>query len=340
MNVMKRTVGALVPRLGRGLLAALTVAGLAGLAAPGHAEDAASFPSKPIEILVQSGAGSASDIFARSLARAAEPLFGQPVVVVDRSGGSGTVQMAALKAARPDGYTLGTNTLSHFTNMLTTLKGSFAPSDFSWIAMLMQDPHVLMVRADSPSQTIQELVEQIKTTAGGEITVGGYGSMGSTASVAMQMFADAAGFKINWVGYKATPEAMTALLGGHVDLAIANPGPVRQFADAGRLRVLTILGDREVDTFPGVPTAEGAGYPFDSGWQQIRGVYGPEGIPADIQNKLADTFIEASKTPEFQEYLQNIGGVPAAWDAEEYQARTKTIVSTAEAGLRSVGAIK
>jgi putative tricarboxylic transport membrane protein len=330
----------LFPRLGRGLLVALTVAGFSGFGTASHAEDAAGFPSKPIEILVQSGAGSASDIFARTLARAAEPLFGQPVMVIDRSGGSGAVQMAALKAAKPDGYTLGTNTLSHFTTMLTTLKGSFSPSDFSWISMHMQDPHVLMVRADDSSGTIQGLVEKIKASGNGEITVGGYGSMGYTASLAMQMFADAAGFKINWVGYKATPEAMTALLGGHVDLAIANPGPVRQFADAGRLRVLTILGDREIDTFPGVPTAEGAGYPFDSSWQQIRGIYGPAGIPRDIQDKLSQTFIKAAQTPEFQEYLKNIGGVSAAWDAEEYQARTKAIVSTAEAGLRSVGAIQ
>ncbi|MCF8482770.1 MAG: tripartite tricarboxylate transporter substrate binding protein [Rhodospirillum sp.] len=316
-------------------IAALTLCVVFG--GPAQAEDAKDFPSKPIEFFVQSGPGSASDIFARSLAKAAEPLFGQPVVVIDKSGGSSAVQMAAVKAAKPDGYTIGVNTISHFTKMLTTLKGSFSKDDYSWIALLQMDPHVIMVRESSPYKSIEDLVAAVKMMPDSQVTVGGYGSMGSTASIAMQMFADVAGIKINWVGYKATPEALSSLLGEHVDVAIANPGVVQQFAEAGRVRVLAILGDKEIDSFPGVPTAEGAGYAFDASWQQMRGVYGPAEIPDDIQKKMGDVFIKAVKDPEFQEYMKNSGLIEATKGPEEYKAFVGKIEAIAEKGLAASG---
>ncbi len=107
-----------------------------------HAQDA-NWPTKPIELVVLNAPGGASDVFARSLAAAAQDVFSQPVVVVNKPGGGGATQMAAIRAAAPDGHTIGVSVMTHFTAMQTNLAGTFAPDDFSWIAMLQEDSYLL-----------------------------------------------------------------------------------------------------------------------------------------------------------------------------------------------------
>jgi putative tricarboxylic transport membrane protein len=294
------------------------------------------WPAKPIELVVHVGPGGATDIFARMLAKAAEPLLGKPVVVVNKTGGTGAVQMSALKSAAPDGYTIGVHTLSHFTAMLTNLKGTFAPKDFSWICLNQFDPHVIMVRQDSPYKTLKDLVDAAKQK-GGEITVGGYGSPGSVSHIGMQMFATAAGLKMSWVAYNSTPDAMSALLGSHVEASIANPGPVLQFAEAGRIRVLGVLGNERIQGFPEAPTLQEAGYNVDGNWQNLRGLYGPAGIPEEIQKKIADAFSKAMETPEFAAYEKDAGLIRKAMGPAEYREFTKTLTGLAESGLKAAG---
>jgi len=117
----------------QGLVAIASTISFVSVVPAAQAKDA--FPSKPITIIAHTGAGSSTDIFARELAKAAEPVFGQPVVVVNRPGGSGATQMALLREAKPDGYTLGVNTASHLTAMRTNLKGVYKWEDFSWITL-------------------------------------------------------------------------------------------------------------------------------------------------------------------------------------------------------------
>ncbi|OJH43313.1 tripartite tricarboxylate transporter substrate binding protein [Paracoccus sp. SM22M-07] len=306
------------------------------MAAPAIAQDAADFPSKPIEFVVQNAPGGASDIFARTLARSAEPILGQPLVVVNRAGGGGAAQMAAVKSAAPDGYTIGVNTLSHFTAMLTNLNGVFAPEDFSWIAMVQQDAHVLFVREDSPYQTFAELVEA-KAAEGTPITAGGYGAVGSIANIATKLVVDAADAQMDWVGYDASTEAITGLLGGHVELAVANPGVVAEFAEAGRVRILGVLAEERSSTFPDVPTFAEQGYDADAGWQQIRGIYGPAGIPLEIRQKLADSLIEAMQSEEFQQYQEQAAITGTDLGPEAYAERVDSLINLARNGLKATG---
>jgi putative tricarboxylic transport membrane protein len=297
------------------------------------------WPEKPIQLVVHVGPGGATDIFARTLAHAAEPILGQPVVVVNRTGGTGAVQMNALKSAAPDGYTIGVHTLSHFTAMLTNLKGTFAPKDFSWICLNQFDPHVIMVRQDSPYKTIKDFVDAVKKK-GSEMTVGGYGSPGTVSHIGMQMFATAAGLKMNWVAYNSTPEAMSAMLGEHVEVAIANPGPVLQFAEAGRIRVLAVLGNERIAGFPDAPTLQEAGFNVDGSWQNLRGFYGPAGIPEDIQNKIADAFAKAMEAPDYVAYEKEAGLIRKFMPPAEYHEFVKKLNGLAENGLKDAGLLK
>lgn len=301
-----------------GMLAAAAVAStLFTTVFPATAQAAADFPNKPITILVHTGPGSSTDIFARELAMAAEPVFGQPVVVVNRPGGSGATQMSLLKEAKPDGYTVGVNTASHLTAMRTNLKDVYKWQDFAWITLNQLDPYIAVVSADSPYKTLQDLLEAGKKE-GEPIKVGGFGTVGAAHNIAFNMLAEEADANITWVSYTGGPQAMTALLGKHIDAVNTNPGPALQFAESGRVRVLGILDDQRAESLKDTPTYKDAGYNVDTTWKQIRGIYGPKDIPMDIQEKLAEGFFKAMEAPSFQKYMAVSAQIPGDKATTEY----------------------
>lgn len=260
------------------------------------------FPSKPITIIAHTSAGSATDLFARELAEAAGPVFDQPVIVVNRPGGGGATQMTAIRDAAPDGYTVGVNTATHVTNMLTSLKGKFDIEDFAWIIQVQTDPFILAVSSDSPYETLEELVEAGK--AGEKIRIGGYGAPGAAHNIAVNIFADNADLPFTWVNYPGAGDALTAALGQHVEAASGNPGGAMSFVEGGRMRVLGVMNEERIDAFPEVPTFMELGYGDDASWKQIRGLIGSKDIPAEIQEKLAEGFFEAMQSPRFKEYMK------------------------------------
>lgn len=300
------------------------------------AQEAAGWPDRPIELVVLNGPGGASDIFARALGRAAEPIFGQPVVVINKPGGGGATQLSVVRAAEPDGYTLGVNTLTHFTAMETNLKGIFSPGDFSWIALLQQDAYLLFVDAKSPYQTFGDLVAGAKAK-GGAVTIGGFGTVGSTSNIAAQMVLGETGLTSSWVGYDATTDVVVGVLGGHIELGSGNPGPVMEFAKAGRVRILGIASAERIQVLPDVPTFAEQGYAVDTGWQQIRGLFGPAGIPAEIQEKIAAGFFKAMQDPEFQKYQTESGIIGAEMVPEAYAAYVSDMSALAEDALKKLG---
>ncbi|MEI2416305.1 tripartite tricarboxylate transporter substrate binding protein [Orrella sp. JC864] len=321
----------------KGLGAAAWAAASAGLPAAVLAAD--DFPSKPITIVVHTGPGSSTDIFARELAKAAEPVFGQPVVVVNRPGGSGATQMALLKASRPDGYTVGVNTASHLTAMRTNLKGVYRWQDFSWILLSQLDPYITVVPADSPYKTLADLVEAGKRE-GQALKVGGFGTVGAAHNIAFNMLAEKSGMHFTWVGYDGGPQAMTAVLGKHIDAVNTNPGPALQFEQAGRVRVLGILDDQRAREFPDTPTYAEAGYPVDTAWKQIRGLYGSKDIPIDIQRKLADGFFKAMQDPAFRKYMETTAQVAGDKGPDEYPAFIEQMDKIAYGWLERLGVAK
>ncbi|WP_425101957.1 tripartite tricarboxylate transporter substrate binding protein [Tropicibacter sp. S64] len=311
-------------------------AGVVVIATTSGAEDATSWPSKTIEIVIPNGPGGPTDILARNLARAAEPVFGQEVVVINKPGGGGATQMTIVKAAEPDGYTLGVNTLTQFTAMKTSLAGVFSVDDFDWIAMLQQDSYMLFVSAESPYQSFDDFVVAMKAS-GSVPNVGGFGSIGSVSNVASELATNAAGIDINWVGYNNTADTIANVLGGHVDVGSANAGSLREFVEAGRVRVIGVLSDQRNPALPDAPTYTELGYEVDTDWQQIRGLVAPAGVPDEIKQKLAAGLQEAVNSPEFKEYEALSGVVPRFLGPDEYEVFARKLDALAVKGLEAAG---
>lgn len=305
---------------------------------PAQAESVDSFPSKPITIVAHTGAGSSTDLFARELALAAEEVFGQPVVVTNRPGGGGATQMAILSSAKPDGYTVGVTTATHVTAMLTNLKGTYSPDDFAWIVLSQLDPYILAVHADSPYQSLDDIVKAAK--AGTNLKIGGYGAVGSAHNVHVNLFADAAGIPFTWVSYPGAGDATTAVLGKHIDVVSANPGGTLPFVEGKRVRVLGILNEERISSLPDVPTYAEAGYEVDTSWKQLRGIYGPKDIPMEIQEKLADGFFKAMQSPRFQAYMKQAALEQGTYGPKEFPEFIDSMGGTATKWLTKLGIIK
>lgn len=261
------------------------------------------FPTKPITIISHTAAGSPTDLMARQLGKAAEPLLGQPVVIENKPGGSGAMQVASLLSSPADGYTLAAVTPTQIGAWESTLKGKFNIDQFAWISRVEIDPYILVVQAESQWKTLKDFVDYAKKNPN-KLRVGGYGSVGSGHNVAFNILAKAGGFQAVWMPYEGTNAAVTALLGGHIDAANSNPGQVAQQVEAGKLRILGIMAEKRLKDLADVPTYAEAGYPVDAGWSQFRGIFGRKGIPQTIQAQLSEVFIKAIKGPAFQDYLK------------------------------------
>jgi tripartite-type tricarboxylate transporter receptor subunit TctC len=280
------------------------------------------FPTKPITIISHTAAGSPTDLMARQLGKAAEPLLGQTVVVENKPGGGGAMQTAALLSSPADGYTLAAVTPTQIGSWESTLKGKFNIDQFSWIARVEIDPYIIVVQAGSPWKTLKDLVEYGKKNPN-KLKVGGYGSTGSGHNVAFTIFSQAAGIKTVWMPYEGTNAAVTALLGGHIDVANSNPGQVTQHVEAGKLRILGVMTPKRLKGLPDVPTYAEAGFPVEEGWVQFRGIFGRKGIPQPIQTQLSDVFLKAIKSATFQNYMKNAQMEDGSMGTEEFTAFAK-----------------
>lgn len=280
-------------------------------------EGAENFPEKPVTILVHTSAGGPTDLMARELAKAAEPILGQKIIVENRPGGSGATQMAGLKSAETDGYTLGAMTPSQIGLIEGTLKDQYSLEDFSYISRAQIDPYIIVVNKKSPFNTLKELVEYAKENPG-KLNVGGYGAVGSGHNVAWNILADKADVEANWTAYESTGDAVTAILGNHIDLANSNPGQVAQYVESGDLKVLGVMSEERLEEFPDVPTYGEEGYEVDTSWAQFRGIFAPSGVNEEIQKKLSDVFAEAMETEGYRDYMKKTMMVDGDMDNKEY----------------------
>jgi tripartite-type tricarboxylate transporter receptor subunit TctC len=126
-----------------------------------------------------------------------------------------------------------------------------------------------------------------------------------------------------WMPFDGGSEAVTAVLGGHVDVVNTNPGNVLQHVEAGQLRVLGVMNDKRIDVLPDVPTYKEAGYDVDTSWAQWRGIFAKKGIPQEVIDKLSDAFLKAIKEPEFQKYLKDTNQMDGSLGPAEFTAAVK-----------------
>lgn len=312
--------------------------GAAALAAFGHfgiACAADAFPSKPLKILVGYSAGGAVDAIARSVGLRMSAILGQPVVVENKPGAGTNIAVKSVIASPPDGYTL-----LLAANALAVNPSLFQPAPYDLereltpVASVGRVPVVFTVREGSAIRTLPELVAAAKAKPGG-VTVATPGN-GSTPHLAMELFQHTAGLQLRHVPYKGGAQALTDVLGGHVEVVAVNALEALPLAKAGKLRVLAVMSAERSAVLPGVPTVAESGYPgFEASvWY---GFVGPAGLPKPIVDKLHDAVQKAIDSPEVRAQLAAAGGVPLPGPTGQFDKLLKTDVARYGKLIREAG---
>jgi tripartite-type tricarboxylate transporter receptor subunit TctC len=210
-----------------------------------------------------------------------EEKLGVPVIVVNKTGGGGLVGFKAIADAKPDGYTIGSISIS----LLLQKAVGLAYQDFrelTPIGIYNEDPASLTVNADAPWSNLDEFVEYCKDNPETvRVSNSGTGAIWHVSALRMEKFL---GIKVVHIPYKGGNPAAVAVAGGHVEVTTTSPAEVASLVNAGKLKILAIPSEKRVHIFPDVPTFKEEGYDFTAGtW---RGLAGPAGLPEEVTKKL------------------------------------------------------
>src|SRR6266516_2804494 len=264
------------------------------------------YPERPITMIVPWGAGGGTDATARIIGALLEKELGQPVNVVNRTGGSGVVGHAAIAGAAADGYTIGVVTVEigmmHWQG-LTELSGvSYTP-----IGLVNADPAGLQVRADAPYKNVNELVAAVKANPG-KFKASGTGQGGiwhlAIAGMLQDLKVDPA--SVPWVPSNGAAPGLQDLVAGGVEIAPCSLPEARSLIDAGKVKSLAVMADKRAPLYPNVPTLKEA---VGSDWTMAawRGIVAPKGTPADVRDKLSAAVQKIVAGKEYNEFMTQRG---------------------------------
>ena len=275
------------------------------------------YPTKPITFMIPWPAGGTTDIGGRIIAAAAEKIFGQPITVLNKPGASGQVGWAEMALQKPDGYYIGMINLPLLNTAILDpeRKATFDIDSFIPIMNQVIDPGVLFVRPDSPYKSIKDIVDDAKARPN-QIKCGTSGFL-SDDHLAILMLEQAAGIKLAPVHFDGDAPKVSALLGGHIDVAWLNVGGFAPQVKSGQVRAIAVL-DRERSKFlPDVPTSVEQGYPTVIN-VVTRGIAAPKGVPQPIVKKIEETFVKAAQSPEHVQKMEEAGYVVKIMVGDEY----------------------
>lgn len=273
---------------------------------------AETFPDKEVTVVVNYGAGGGTDLSTRSLAEAMEKALGQPMKVVNRSGGSGTVGPTFVAFADPDGYTIGVTSFSPLAVTPHVQDVPYSVDSFKYIGGFARFLTGIAVPADSPYTTIQDLIEGARKGANIK-----YGAASSIESVAITRLANAAGVTFAWVRYKSGQEVSTAALSKQVDVIVADPKDIEPFVKSGEMRALASASSVRLPGLDDVQTLKELG--FDVATESYAGLAAPADTPDDRVKVLEAAMKKAFDDPAFQATLEKLGMQPAYFSGGEYQ---------------------
>lgn len=260
------------------------------------------YPTKSIEMVVPFGAGGGSDIFARNIERVvtSKKLVSQPIMVVNKPGASGSIGYAYTAEKKGDPYTLATVSSSFYTAPILG-QSPVSHKNFTPIAGLAMDTLLLVVRTDSKYQSVKDIVEDAKANPK-KLSVGGTSGTSDDA-VMYYAFQDRTQTEMKYVPFNSGGEVMTAVLGGHVDMAWVNPGEGLSQLEAKKARALAVASKDRLSAMSDVPTLKEQG--IDLVLAQFRGVVAPLDIPADAVAYWEGVLEKLSKDTEWTEgYLK------------------------------------
>ena len=282
------------------------------------------YPDKPINMIVAFSVGGGADLVARELEKTATKHLGQPLVVINKPGGAGTIGWNELAAATPDGYTLGIVSKDMLLQPLYGETKYHYPTALEPIVQISSQNFLLAVQADKPWKTLDDLIKYAKDHPG-QLKYS-HGGIGSSNHIIGEMLNNAAKIKIQQVPFRGGGEIVSALLGGHVHIAIIGPAQLKEHVKSGALRVLASSGTKRFTDpiFSDVPTFVEQN--IDVTYDVWHGVGVPKGLPIDVKNRLVIGLKDMITSPDFKNSQEKLGlqvdfldsqAAAAKWLAEE-----------------------
>lgn len=272
------------------------------------------YPDKPITMIVPFSAGGGTDLMARELEKTASKHLGQPLVVINKPGGAGTIGWNELAAANSDGYTLGIVTNEIVLHPLYGATKYHYPTALEPLVQVSSQSMVLAVQAKQPWRTLDDLISYAKAHPG-QLKFA-HGGIGSSSHIIGEMVGKAAGITIEQVPFRGGGEIIAALLGGHVQIAVIGPIAIKEHTKNGTVRILAVSGEKRLnDPLLGdIPTFTEQGLAVTySIWY---GIGAPKGLPTVVKARLVDGFKKMITSPDFINSQEKIGLQPDFLDSQ------------------------
>jgi tripartite-type tricarboxylate transporter receptor subunit TctC len=283
--------------------------------AQAQAPDAATYPNRPIRIIVPFSAGAGSDFLARLIGPKMTEKWGQLVVIDNRPSAAGTVAGEIVTRATPDGHTLMITSSGIAASAALYPKLPYdTVKDFASVTKLAITATLFVTAPNSPLRTIKDLIEHAKKRPG-QLTYG-HSGVGSGTHFASELLNVSAGVKTVHVPYKGGAEVMTDVIGGRIDYGVVPMAPSVPLVKAGRAHGIAVTTAARSSALPDVPTVADSGLPgyvYD-GWF---GVFAPSKVPAAIVKKLSDEIARILALPDVRERLHSIGMEPTPSSPDE-----------------------
>ena len=301
----------------RSILAALASIPAWSLMGQAALASEAEYPVRPVHIIVPGSPGTAMDRVARYIANELSQAWSVPIYVENKVGASGLIGTDYVAKAAPNGEVLLFTAAVHYVTPWVMPVPYDVQRDFTPVARTSAGSLVLLVPANSPYQTMQELLQDMRARPG-ELTYGSAGEA-STTNLAMVLFNDMANTTARHIPYAGAAQALVDLAGGQLDMSFQSTSSSVSMVKSGKLRVLAVGGAKRSDVFPDAPTVAEAGVPgYDMPiWL---GMFAPAGTPDSIVRKLSSAIVEMPSKPSFMEMLASQASYLDIMDSAQMRA--------------------
>jgi tripartite-type tricarboxylate transporter receptor subunit TctC len=291
---------------------------------------AQSYPNRPIKLVIGYPPGAATDLFGRAIAKQMQDSMGQAIVVDNKVGAAGTVAAESVIRSAPDGYTLLNSASQIVINPFVQKLPFNTEKDLIPLAQTITVSYVLIASPNFPVNSVADLIDYAQKNPG-KINYGSYGS-GSGPHLSMAMLEKAAGVKMQHVQYRGSPQLLTALMAGEIDVAFDTTTSTLALIQSGKIKPLAIGGSKPSELLPNVPPVAKSYPGFDSdGWQ---GIFLPANTPIELVKKLNLEVNNALKSPTLKSLAESRGVKITGGSSEQFIAIMKQDLKKYEQVIR------
>jgi tripartite-type tricarboxylate transporter receptor subunit TctC len=264
---------------------------------------AQNYPTRPISLVINSRPGAGTDMASRLIAEEAKKILGQEIIPVNKTGGGGTVGVAAVANSKPDGYTIGATTTDQFIYHPQLEAVGYDYKDFTYLTQMGEAWVAILVRSDSPYKSFKELIDFARNNPG-KVSYGPP-QFGTAPHLAMEYVVREEKVNIAMIPFEGSVPAVTSLLGGHITACGITPSVFMPHLKAGKVRLLAVIEEKRIQAVPDVPSLVELGYPLGGAFTTAYIMMAPKGTPPDISKTLTGALRKGMETTEFINYAKS-----------------------------------